>query len=143
MSAELAYAFVDTNVLVYAHDVTAGSKHERAIQLVSELWENRTGCLSTQVLEEFYVTVTRKVAHPLDAETAMQIVEELAHWRVHAPRAADVIEAIHIHRQYGLSLWDALVVWSAVCQGCEVLWSEDLNAGQVYAGVRVQNPFPS
>ena len=141
MSAEGSYAFVDTNILVYAHDSSAGAKHERAKQLLAELWGNRMGCLSIQVLVEFYVTVTRKVARPLDNEEAMQIVEELAHWRVHAPRAIDVIEAIRLHRQYNISLWDAFVIWSAASQSCAVLWSEDLNSGQLYAGVRVQNPF--
>jgi predicted nucleic acid-binding protein len=143
MSVEEPYVFVDTNVLVYAHDVSAGEKHERAAQLIAELWENRTGCLSVQVLEEFYVTVTRKVARPLDVETAVEIVEELTHWRVHAPRPADVIEAIRIHRQLSISLWDALIIQSAARLGCGALWSEDLNVGQLYVGVRVQNPFVS
>jgi predicted nucleic acid-binding protein len=103
MSVEATYAFVDTNVLVYAHDLTAGHKHERAAQLMADLWRNRTGCLSTQVLTEFYVIATRKVERPLDEQTATQVIEGLSHWRVQSPRPGDVIEAIRIHRQYNSS----------------------------------------
>jgi len=69
--------FVDTNVLVYAYDVSAGAKHERARALLEEFWESGAGCLSIQVLQEFYVNVTRKVAHPLDSDTALQVVTDL------------------------------------------------------------------
>ena len=141
MSDRSAYQFVDTNVLVYAHDVSAGPKHERALALIKSLWESQTGCLSTQVLEEFYVTVTRKVARPLASEAAAQIVADLAAWHVHAPEATDVLAAIEIHRRYGISFWDGLVIRSALCLGCQSIWSEDLNPGQVYAGIPVLNPL--
>lgn len=133
--------FVDTNILVYAHDKSAGAKHERAVALVTELWEAGNGCLSTQVLQEFYVTVTRKVARPLASETAAQIIADLGNWRVHAPGVQDVLGAIEIHRRFTVSFWDALILRSASQLGCLVVWSEDLNPGQVYDPVRVQNPF--
>jgi predicted nucleic acid-binding protein len=141
MSDRPAYQFVDTNVLVYAHDASAGLKHERALALTESLWETRTGCLSIQVLEEFYVTVTRKVARPLASEAAAQIVADLAAWRVHTPEVADVLAAVEIHRRYGISFWDGLVIQSAVRLGCQSIWSEDLNPSKIYAGIPVLNPL--
>lgn len=133
--------FVDTNVLVYAHDASAGEKHNRARALVEELWETGTGCLSVQVLQEFYVTVTQKVPQPLAPEAAARIIECLANWRVHAPDAGDVLEAIEIQRRHRVSFWDAMILRSAGALGSEVIWSEDLNPGQQYGKVKVVNPF--
>ncbi len=141
MSARQGYQFVDTNILVYAHDTSAGAKRDRAARLLEELWESRLGCLSVQVLQEFYITITRKVAHPLDSGVAAQIVADLSTWRVHAPEAGDAVDAIEIQRRYGVSFWDAMILQSTVQLGCEVVWSEDLNPGQAYEGVRVVNPF--
>lgn len=141
MSGETTRQFVDTNVLVYAHDVSAGTKHDRARELLEQLWTNRTGCLSVQVLQEFYVTVTRKVPLPLDGQVAAQIIADFAQWTVHAPVVDDVLGAIELHQRNGISFWDAMVLRSARQLGCAVLWSEDLSPSQDYAGVRVQNPF--
>jgi len=141
MRAERVLQFVDSNVLIYAYDVTGGVKHEQAKALLASLWESRYGCLSIQVLQEFYVTVTRKVARPLAGEVAAEIVADLAAWRVHAPIVEDVKQAIATHRRYEISFWDAMVIRSAAQLGCRMLWSEDLNSGQVYEGVRVMNPF--
>jgi predicted nucleic acid-binding protein len=133
--------FTDTNVLVYAHDVTAGDKHDRARALLAELWQTREGCLSVQVLQEFFVTTTRKIPKPLAAPAAAQIIADLAHWHVHAPAARDVLAAIDIHQRTGASFWDAMILRSAQELGCQTLYSEDLNSGQTYAGVQVSNPF--
>src|SRR5215469_2925255 len=133
--------FVDTNVLVYAHDLTAGDKHDRARALLEELWHTRAGCLSIQVLQEFFVTTTRKIPKPLEASSATRVIADLARWHVHAPDARDVLAAIDIHEQTGASFWDAMILRSAKELGCELLHSEDLSTGQVYAGVRVRNPF--
>jgi predicted nucleic acid-binding protein len=133
--------FVDANVLVYAHDDSAGAKRDQARGLVEELWESREGCLSVQVLQEFFVTVTRKIAKPLDPEMAKEIIADLSHWHAHVPAADDVIGAIGIHQRTGISFWDAMIVRSAAEMGCAVLYSEDLNAGQEYSGVRAENPF--
>jgi predicted nucleic acid-binding protein len=141
MSAEPARQFVDTNVLVYAHDVTAGDKHTRAKQLVADLWADGTGCLSVQVLQEFYVTVTRKVQRPLEPDVARQHVEDLAQWLVHSPTVGDVVEAIQLHQVAKLAFWDAMVLISAEKLNCQVLWSEDLNTGQNINGIMVRNPF--
>jgi predicted nucleic acid-binding protein len=133
--------FVDTNVLVYAHDDSAGPKRDQARALVEQLWESRDGCLSVQVLQEFFVSVTRKIAEPLDAETAKEIIADFARWHVHVPAGDDVLGAIGIHQRTGISFWDAMIVCSAAEMSCAVLYSEDLNTGQEYSGVRVENPF--
>jgi predicted nucleic acid-binding protein len=87
------------------------------------------------------VTVTRKIAKPLDAETAKEIIADLSRWYVHVPAADDVLAAIGIHQRAGISFWDAMIVRSAAEIGCSVLYSEDLNASQEYSGVLVENPF--
>jgi predicted nucleic acid-binding protein len=136
-----SHQFIDTNVLLYAHDVTAGAKHDRARALLAQLWDSRDGCLSVQVLQEFFVNITRKVPQPLNAGAAKEIIADMSRWYVHAPAADDVIAAIGLHQSTGISLWDAMIVRSAAELGCGVIYSEDLNHGQLYAGVRVENPF--
>jgi predicted nucleic acid-binding protein len=121
--------------------VTAGEKHSRARALVEELWDTREGCLSVQVLQEFFVTTTRKIPRPLDAAAAARIIDDLAHWHVHAPAAGDVLAAIEVHRGGGASFWDAMILRSAQELGCVTVHSEDLNPGQSYQGVQVRNPF--
>jgi predicted nucleic acid-binding protein len=133
--------FVDTNILLCAHDVSAGAKRDRAQMLVEQLWESRDGCLSVQVLQEFFVNVTRKIAKPLSAEAAKEIVADYSRWHVHVAAADDVLGAIGIHQRAGISFWDAMIVRSAAEMDCDVLYSEDLNVGQQYSGVRVENPF--
>ena len=134
--------FVDSNVLIYAHDRSAGSKHEAARTLIERLWEDRTGCLSVQVLQEFFVNVTRKVGAPLGVKEAREVISDLSYWKVHRPDTVDVLAAIDIHRRMQISFWDAMIVKSAAAQSCNVLYSEDLGDGQVYDGVRVENPIP-
>jgi len=141
MGAEAERQFVDTNVLVYAHDTTAGAKCEQARKLVADLWAEGNGCLSVQVLQEFYVTVTRKVRQPLDPAIASQLVADLAHWLVHSPNADDVVRAIALHQRYSLSFWDAMILVSAAQMKCAIVWSEDLRSGEDYSGVRALNPF--
>jgi predicted nucleic acid-binding protein len=136
-----SHQFIDTNVLLYAHDVTAGAKHDRARALLAQLWDSRDGCLSVQVLQEFFVNITRKVPQPLNAGAAKEIIADMSRWYVHAPAADDVIAAIGLHQSTGISLWDAMIVRSAAELGCGVIYSDDLNHGQLYAGVRVENPF--
>lgn len=131
--------FVDTNLLIYAHDRTATSKRPVANRLIHRLWASGGGCLSVQVLQEFYVNCTRKLG--LSTREAEAQVDHLSAWRVHSPAAADVIGAIHLHRRHGISFWDAMIVQSASRLGCEILWTEDLNAEQEFEGVRVKNPF--
>jgi predicted nucleic acid-binding protein len=133
--------FVDTNVLIYAHDQSAGVKHDQAKQLLMELWQNRNGCVSVQVLQEFYVNVTQKVAKPLPSEVAAQIISDLSTWQVHQPGIEDVLNAIRLQSKHQISFWDAMILSSAMALGCEIVWSEDLNPGQSYDTVTVRSPF--
>lgn len=141
MNAEPQREFVDANVLVYAFDASAGRKQRAAQALLERLWENNTGCVSVQVLQEFFVTVTKKVAQPLPVEEAKARIGELKAWRVFAPTADDVLAAIDLHAEARVGFWDALIVLAAAESGCDVLWTEDLSDGQVMRGVRVRNPF--
>jgi predicted nucleic acid-binding protein len=141
MSANTGLQFVDTNILVYAHDRSAGTKHVRALGLVEEIWGNHSGCLSIQVMQEFYVVTTQKILKPLEQETVLRILRDLMQWRLHAPIAEDVLGAIDLQKQYSLSFWDAMILWSAQQLGCSILWSEDLSGGQRYGDLRVLNPF--
>lgn len=140
MSAD-GLEFVDANVLVYAFDASAGAKQTAAIALLERLWESEAGCLSVQVLQEFFVTVTRKVPRPLAADEAAARVREFATWHVFSPTADDVLDATAIQKSAGISFWDAMIVQAAVELRCETLWSEDLQDGQKIRGVRIRNPF--
>lgn len=141
MSADGAREFVDSNVLVYAYDVSAGKKKAAAEQLIARLWEAGSGCLSVQVLQEFFVTVTVKVAETVPVDDAADRVREFGTWNVFTPGVDDVLRAIALHKKAKLTFWDAMVVHAAAEMGCDVLWTEDLNDGQLIAGVRIRNPF--
>lgn len=141
MSGSGGPEFVDANVLVYAFDASAKSKQVVAKDLIERLWDSGTGCVSVQVLQEFFVTVTRKVAKPLPVEEAADRVREFAAWKVFAPSSDDVLAAIVIQQQSSLSFWDAMIVRAAAEAQCDVLWTEDLNDGQAIRGVRIRNPF--
>lgn len=137
MSGEL----VDTNVLVYAHDRTAGRKREAAQALLARLWHESTGCLSIQVLQEFAVNVTRKIPNPLSLAQAREVIDLLSEWQIHSPGPTDVVAALRRQEEDRISFWDAMIVQSAHRLGCRILWSEDLNSGQSIAGVEIRNPF--
>ena len=132
--------FVDTNILVYAHDVDQGRKHRIARDILIDLMSGRSGALSPQVLQEFYVTVTRKIAKPLSKRAAREIVEDLSVWCTETT-AVEVASAFRIEDEAKISFWDALICASAVRAGASVLLSEDMNSGQKVAGLRIQNPF--
>jgi predicted nucleic acid-binding protein len=133
--------FVDTNILIYAHDRSMGIKHERARQLVERLWTSGQGVLSTQVLQELCVNLRRKVARPLATEEIRRLIYDYMSWEivVNAPEA--VIQALDIEARYKTSFWDALILQSAEQSGAAILYSEDLAAKQSYGTVRVVNPL--
>lgn len=133
--------FVDTNILVYAYDLTAGTKHDKARALLIDLLRTGEGCLSMQVLQEFFVCVTRKIREPFEPAEAARRVAYLSEWILHVPERSDLFSAIDLHEQLRISLWDAMVIQSAKRLGCRVLWTEDLSDGQSYAGVTARNPF--
>ena len=132
--------FVDTNVLIYAHDVDAEAKHEAAKRVLQELWSERTGVLSLQVLQEFYVNVTRKISHPISKESARLVVSTYTTWCIDTT-PAEIASAFRIEDEAHIEFWDALIVASAIKSGANRILSEDLNAGQIISGVRVANPF--
>ncbi len=133
--------FVDTNVLVYARDSTGPAKQERALAWLNRLWETQRGRLSFQVLHEFYVTVTRKLTPGLPFDAARSDVRDLLAWRPVALDGATLEEAWVMQDQFELSFWDALILAAARIARCDVLLTEDLQDGQVFAGVRVIDPF--
>lgn len=133
--------FVDTNVLVYAYDRSAGPKNRRGAALMERLWSGNTGCTSIQVLQEFFVITTRKIAKPLRPERARTIIGDMGAWRVHRPSVEDVLGAIDIAEKARISFRDGMVVRSASAQGATVIWSEDLQSGGNISGVWIRNPF--
>ena len=141
MPASAAGEFVDANILVYALDRSAHAKQAAAARLLERLWESGSGCLSVQVLQEFFVITTRKIARPLSIDEATDRVREFAAWRVFAPTAGDVIAAIALHKQARISFWDAMIVHAAAESTCDLLWTEDLNEHQTLRGVRIRNPL--
>lgn len=134
-----ARSFLDTNVLVYTDDKAAPAKQRRALDLVAEHRRAGTGVVSLQVLQEYFVTVTRKLH--LDPRIARRKVELLAEFDVASPEVTDILAAIDLHRLHGFSFWDALVLRAAKQAGCRVLFSEDLQEARETDGVHIVNPF--
>ena len=133
--------FLDTNVLLYAYDLTAGQRHTRASELVLQLARAHEAVVSVQVMQEFYVNAVSKIAQPLTYEQVLPRLEAFSRWYVHSPLPADVVVATRLAHRYQLSFWDSMVVLSAIRMKCEVLWTEDLNHGQIIEGVEIRNPF--
>jgi predicted nucleic acid-binding protein len=133
--------FVYTNILMYAHDMSAGEKHERAKALVEELWRDRTGIVSTQVLQELAVNLRKKARKPLDTKTTRELVADYLSWQVVVNGDESIREALDLDERYQISFWDALVIQAAQSAGAAIVYSEDLSDGQIYRGVRVVNPL--
>jgi len=132
--------FVDTNILIYAHDVDSKSKHAMAKNILRELWTERTGVLSMQVLQEFYVNVTRKIRSPLPKDSARLVVSSYSIWCVETT-PAELSVAFRVEDESRIGFWDALIIAAAAKSGATRLLSEDLNPGQKIAGLRIENPF--
>src|SRR5262245_43560672 len=136
-----APVFVDTNVLVYSRDASEAQKQEQALAWMTHLWQTRTGRLSFQVLQEFYVTVTTKLDPGMDVQSARREVRSLLPWRP-VPVDTRVIEgAWSIQDRYELSWWDALIVSAAQVADCRYLLTEDLQSGQKFGAIDIINPF--
>ena len=135
----MSVEFIDTNVLVYAHDGGAGAKHARAVDLLARLFEDATGALSIQVLSEFYAAATKKLA--MKSAEVEEVITDLASWTIHRSAHADLLKASRLHRRHQISWWDALILNSAIELGSSVLWTEDLADGRRYGSVLVRNPF--
>jgi predicted nucleic acid-binding protein len=134
-----ARSFFDTNFLIYADDKATPPKQRKALDLVAEHRRARTGVVSLQVLQEYFVAVTRKLR--VDAAIARRKVELLAEFDVAVPEVADILAAIDWHRLHGFSFWDALILRAAKQAGCGVLFSEDMQPAREIDGVRIVNPF--
>ena len=133
--------FVDSNVLIYSEDPANPRKQEMALAWLNTLWVRRIGRLSTQVLNEFYVNVTRKISPPMPTGDARAKVRRYVDWNPWRIDAATVESAWAVEARYGLHYWDSLVVASAQHMGCDYLLSEDLAHEQRYGKVQVLNPF--
>ena len=132
--------FVDANVLIYAHDVDSKSKHAVAKDILRELWSERTGVLSLQVLQEFYVNVTSKIRASLPKDSARLVVSSYSIWCMETT-PAELSLAFRIEDESRIGFWDALIVAAAAKSGATRLLSEDLNPGQKIAGLRIEIPF--
>jgi len=133
--------FVDTNILIYAHDRDAGLKHESARKLIEHLWITGQGALSTQVLQELCVNLRRRVKHPLPSDEIATLIEDYLSWEIVSNTPQSIIAALAIEARYKVSYWDALILHAAESCGAAVLYSEDLSHGQRYGGVEVVNPL--
>lgn len=143
MTADHRRAFVDTNILVYSRNPAETEKYPIARSLIENLWQSRRGRLSTQVCSEYLVTVTRKLARPLDESEAWDDVESLLAWDPVPLDRECLAIARHVQIRYQSSWWDSLIVAAASIAGCEIIYTEDLNHGQEYLGIRAVDPFAS
>jgi predicted nucleic acid-binding protein len=133
--------FVDTNILVYAHDRSTGEKHLRARELLERLWDSGCGVLSTQVLQELCINLRRKAANPLPVDEVRRLIREYSAWEVVTNTSESVLRALENEKRYKISFWDALIVQAAEEAGASILYSEDLAAGQHYGAIQVVNPL--
>jgi predicted nucleic acid-binding protein len=133
--------FVDTNLLVYSRDASEPEKQQKATKWMTQLWYDKSGRLSYQVLQEFYITVTRKLDPGLPIEIARMDVRSLMSWQPLSSSASVLERAWAIQDRYGLSWWDALIVSAAQTAECQYLLTEDLQENQLLEQVKVVNPF--
>lgn len=133
--------FVDTNVIVYAYDVSAGEKHNKAMETMKDIWSTGYGIISNQVLQEFFVNVTRKIAKPLNIPTAKEIVKDLLKWKTVSINGEVILEAIDIHNEHKYSFRDSAIIAAAIEGGAGVLLSEDLTDKRKIKGIVIKNPF--
>lgn len=133
--------FIDTNILVYAHDRDAGEKQIQAARVVKKCWLDQSGVLSLQVLQEIYVTLTQKIKNPLPSETAKALIQKYGHWEIVLLNVDDLIEAINLQKKHQLSFWDSLIVQAALRVECTQILSEDFSADRRISSLTIKNPF--
>ena len=133
--------FVDTNILVYAYDISAEVRHETAKKLLAGLWNSGLGVISTQVLQEFYVTATRKLPKVIDPRIAKEIVTDLLEWEVVTIEGPMIIAAMELNQKHSFSFWDSLIIAAAEMASCTLLLSEDLSSGRTIGKLKINNPF--
>jgi len=133
--------FIDTNILVYAHDYTSKEKQEISQKIIIELWENNSGVVSTQVLQEFYFVLIQKVRKPLTPAKAKGLIQNYISWDVWVNNEESILQTIDLQQKYKLSFWDSLMVNAAVRSNSKKIITEDLNSGQIIEGVVIESPF--
>ncbi len=133
--------FLDTNIIVYAHDRSSGEKYAVAKEILDYLWESRRGVISVQVLQEFFVCVTKKIAKPILTKNARMILDYLSNWQVVVNDRYITLKAIDVLEKYRFSFWDSLIIQAAIHSQAKTLFSEDLPDGQVIMGTKILNPF--
>jgi predicted nucleic acid-binding protein len=137
----MSLAFIDTNILVYAYDADAGRKHQLARQVLEECWQSDSGAISTQILQEFYVTVTKKLPTSLPKQKAREVIETYHVWPVYRPTEFDIVAASEFEEKHQILFWDALVILAAQKSHANVLYTEDLNDGWNIEGLKIINPL--
>jgi predicted nucleic acid-binding protein len=133
--------FVDTNILIYAHDCAAGIKHQRARLVIERLWGSGEGVISTQVLQELCINLRRRVSPPLPVDEVRRLIHDYLSWEVEVNTPESVLQAMEIEVRYKISFWDALMLQAAENSGASVVYSEDLAAGQRFGAIQVINPL--
>lgn len=133
--------FLDTNILVYAFDKDEKTKHEKAKIILADCWNQQSGILSTQILQEFYVSLTSKIPNKLSINEASEVIKELLSWTIYEIMTQDIITATEIQDQYGYSFWDSLVISMAQKSDAELLYSEDMQDGQKIGSLTIVNPL--
>ena len=143
MSADLpaGKVFVDTNVLIYAYDIVAALVFTPCLEILHTLWKTKSGIISIQVMQEFFVNVTRKIPRPLSVAKSKGILQAYLAWEIPPTQADTVLLAVDIMARHQLSFWDAMIIASATKGGAKTLLSEDMNHDQLIEGVRVLSPF--
>lgn len=131
--------FLDTNILVYAEDADSAGKQAIAAALVAECYLKGEAVISTQVMMEYYNVAVRKLK--LEPAFAAQRLRLFAKFRTVSTTPQLVLAATDLHRLHSLSFWDAMILQAAITSGCDTLYSEDFNAGQIVSGVKIVNPF--
>ncbi|MBF0607094.1 MAG: PIN domain-containing protein [Magnetococcales bacterium] len=135
--------FIDTNILVYAYDKTSGAKYTKALEIIEGLWMSGNGVISTQVLQEFYVTITRKIATPVGVLHAKEIIMDYLEWKTIIVDGEIILNAIDIQGKYKYSFWDSVIISSALKAEASLLLTEDLSNGQNIKNTGIRNPFVS
>jgi predicted nucleic acid-binding protein len=133
--------FVDTNVIVYAYDKAAGEKHRVAVNIMKDLWRSGLGTISTQILQEFFVTLTKKIPLPLEISVVRETIRRLARWDVVLIDPDTIINATELQERYKYSFWDSLIIAAAAAGGATTILSEDLADSQTIQGITIRDPF--
>lgn len=133
--------FVDTNVIVYAYDKDAGEKHRVAAEIMKDLWRSGLGTISTQILQEFFVTLTKKISKPMDISVVRETIRRLSKWDVLLIDVDMILRATELQERYKYSFWDSLIIAAAIAGGARTILSEDLADGQTIQGLTIKNPF--